>query len=544
MSVSKTNPQLSSEGAPGVDYSKQPRSNLKSRYDVIVCGSGSSGSVVAGRLAANSDLQVLLLEAGGDDNSPLVADPNTWFMNLGGERDWNYQAQPSPELNGRAIPYSMGKVLGGGSSINVATWSRGHRADWDHIAKATKDSSWGYASILELYRHVENWTGAPDPVYRATGGPMHVQPSQSVHSFSSALLEASQENGIEPFVNANGAMMEAPKGCSIIDEILHEGARQSVYRSYVYPLLTQPNLTVVTGAMVQRVIFEGKRAVGVEVQVNGSTQVIRATQEIVLSLGAIETPRVLMQSGIGDETELSRFGIPLVHAQPHVGKHLHDHIAIGCTWEATEEPLPPIPRSQVVAFWKTRADLEAPNMLMYSRAGSALSGKNVERFQAPERCWSLFVGMRPSSRASVRLTGANSIDPLKIETGYLQEEEDLQDFAAGLDMCRVIGNSPAFKPFTIREIAPGPTDPRQLEQFIRDGLVTFWHQSGTARMGFDDDAVVDSRLKVNGVERLRIADASVLPRVTTGNTMAPCVIIGEQAARFIQRDIHSGTPSL
>ena len=233
----------------------QKSSEWSKEFDFIVCGSGSSGSVVAGRLAANPEISVLLLEAGASDETDLVLDTDRWPMNLGGELDWSFMTEPSPNLNGRSILYSMGKVLGGGSSINVGTWSRGHQADWDLYAAETGDPNWCYDAILELYRRrVEGWAGVPDPEFYGVGGPMHVQPDQP-DSFSLAMLDAAESTGLKRFANSGGQMMRACGGCAVVDNIIHDGKRQSVYRSYVYPRLQQPNLTVLTGALTTSILF-------------------------------------------------------------------------------------------------------------------------------------------------------------------------------------------------------------------------------------------------------------------------------------------------
>jgi len=515
------------------------RSDLRSHYDFIVCGSGSSGSVVAGRLAANPDVSVLLLEAGGSDETELITNPNRWPMTLGSELDWGFVAAPNPNLNGRAIPYSMGKVLGGGSSINVLTWSRGHRVDWDFYASESREPSWGYEAILDLYRRrIERWVGNPDPQYRGTSGTIHVQPAADPHPFSVALLAGAESLGLKRFPNSNGQMMEGPGGCAFVDEAIRDGKRQSIFRSYVYPIMDQPNITVLTGALVARIQFAAKRATGIEFVHEGKTICAQATREVILSLGAINTPRLLMQSGLGDEKELKRAGIAVLHALPGVGRNLQDHVAYGCVWESAGKPPPQTPRSQTSCFWKTRDALEAPNYYVYSHGGPDFTPENAARFKPPAACWSLSVGMRPVSRGFIHLTGSASSDPLSIDANYLADPQDLKDLVAGLSMAREIGNSAALRPFTGREVAPGSLRGAELEQFFRDGLVTHWHQCGTAKMGHDAMSVVDGKLKVHGIEGLRIADASILPRVTTGNTMAPCVVIGEKAAAFVCQGIN------
>ena len=497
-------------------------SEIGTKFDYIVCGAGTSGSVVAARLAANPNVRVLLLEAGGSDEVDVIADPNRWPMTLGSELDWGFVAEPNPHLNGRAIPYSMGKVLGGGSSINVSTWSRGHQADWDFYAAESGDASWGYEAVLDLYRHrIEAWTGSADPDYRGKDGAVHVQPSAAPHAFSFALLEGAGSAGLPRFPNANGRMMESTGGCAFVDETVCEGKRRSIFRSYLYPRMAEPNITVVTGALVARILFERRRATGVEFRCQG--RILRATAgcEVILCLGAIQTPKLLMQSGIGDEDELRRAGVPLLQKLPAVGRNLHDHVAFGCVWESTDIGLPRVPRSQTACFWKTNAALDAPNFYTYARRGPDVTPENAASLKLPADSWSLVVGMRPRSRGAVHLTGPDADDPISVDANYLGDAQDLKDLVDGLDVARQIGNSAALRPFAVREITPATRNPDELERFFRNGLGTFWHQCGTARMGRDANSVVDGRLKVHGIDGLRVADASVLPRVTTGNTMAP-----------------------
>src|SRR5215471_2927756 len=308
-------PVVKMPNSDGVNFGERVRLNqqrlaseLKSHYDFIVCGAGTSGCVVAARLAADPDTHVLLLEAGGTDDKESVMNPNHWPRTLGSELDWGFVAEPNPNLNGRAIRYSMGKVLGGGSSINVSTWSRGHRVDWDFYASESGDPSWSYEAVMNLYRRrIEAWAGSPDPDYRGTTGTVHVQPAVKPHPFSVALLEAAESLGLTRYPNSNGQMMEAVAGgCAFIDETVRDGRRQSIFRTYVYPLMDQPNLTVLTGALVTRILFEGHQATGVQFTYQGRTVRADAAREVILSLGAIHTPKLLMQSGIGDEAELKR----------------------------------------------------------------------------------------------------------------------------------------------------------------------------------------------------------------------------------------------
>jgi choline dehydrogenase len=486
-------------------------------------------------LAEDLDVSVLVLEAGGVDEAESITDPNRWPLTLGTELDWGFTAEPNPNLNDRAIGYSMGKVLGGGSSINVSTWSRGHCADWDFYASESGDARWSYSAVLDLYRHrIEAWSGSPDPQYRGTDGIVHVQPAPEPHPFSIALLDAASTAGLPRFPSPNGRMMEEAGGCAFVDETVCNGRRRSIFRSYLYPVMDRPNITVLTDAHVTRVLFDGHRASGVAFNYGGKSLRVEVAQEVVLALGAIHTPKLLMQSGIGDEAELKWADIPVLQDLPGVGRNLHDHVAFGCVWEKTQEELPSAPRSQTACFWKTASDLDAPNFYAYAVQRPQITPENAVRFRPADAAWSLVVGMRPRSRGRIRLRGSDPADPLRIDASYLADPQDMKDLMVGLQRAREIGNSAALRRYTVREIAPGRLDENELQCFFRNGLLTFWHQCGTAKMGRDEMSVVDGKLRVHGVEALRVADASILPRVTTGNTMAPCVIIGEQAAGLLR----------
>jgi choline dehydrogenase len=515
-------------------------SELQPQYDFIVCGSGSSGSVVARRLAENPDVSVLLLEAGGTDDVPAVMRAEQWPANLGSARDWNFVAQPNPHLNGRSIPYGMGKVLGGGSSINVMIWARGHKNDWDFFASEAGDDAWGYESVLNIYWRIEDWRGAPDPDYRGTGGPVCVEPAPDPNPIAPAGLEGARSVGIPVFENQNGRMMEGAGGAAITDLIIRNGYRQSVFRSYLFPYMDRPNLTVLTGALVTRLTFERfkrNRVTGVEFSHDSTIHRVGVGSEMVLSLGAIHTPKVLMQSGIGNQTDLQRFGIPVVQHLPGVGQNLQDHPTFGCLWEYQQPLAPRNSGGEATYFWKSDPGLDTPDLLTCQAEGLLSSAENAARFDLPEFGWGWGVGVaRPKSRGHIRLTGPDPLDPVEIQANMLSHPDDLKAAIAGVQLGREIGNSAALRPFTKREIMPGNLKGAELERYVRDAALSYWHQTGTAKMGQDAMSVVNGTLKVYGIENLRIADGSIMPRITTGNTMAPCVIIGERAAEILRAE--------
>jgi choline dehydrogenase len=535
-----------------VDFAERVRENqrklrdrLASQYDFIVCGSGSSGSVVARRLAENPEVSVLLLEAGGSDDVPSVTEAARWVENLGTERDWKFVGQPNPHLKGRSMPLSMGKVLGGGSSINGLGWARGHKNDWDFFASESGDTAWNYESILKIYHRIEDWQGTPDPTRRGTGGLVFVQSAPDPNPIAPAMVEGASSIGMPTFDSNYGRLMEGAGGASIIDVLVRDGKRLSVFRSFVFPYMDRPNLTVLAHALVTKIILEGKRATGVEIALHGKIQRIAAGREVVLSLGAMHTPKVLMLSGIGDKAELRRLGIPVIQHLPGVGQNFQDHFGIGCVWEYQHPLAPRNNAGEATFFWKSNPGLDTPDLQTCQVEVPLCSAETGAKFNPPAASWTLYGGVvRPKSRGQIRLTGPNPDDPIQIEANTLAHPDDLKAAVAHVELCREIGNSAALRPFTKREVMPGNLRGAALEDFIRDAASTYHHQTCTAKMGRDSMSVVDGQLKVYGIENLRVADGSIMPRVTTGNTMATCVVIGERAAEALRNEHRLETSSV
>jgi choline dehydrogenase len=507
-------------------------------FDVIVCGAGSAGSTIAGTLAADEGLRVLLLEAGPDDTGERVSDPDRWFENLGSDRDWGFVTTPGAQVDNRRLLYSMGKGLGGGGSINAGVWSRGHRRDWEDFAAISGDPRWGYQSTLDAYREVETWRGEPDPGRRGTSGPMHIRPAQPLHPFFSAMLAGAESAGLKRYDSPNGELAERGAGCAVRDEIIEDGTRRSPYRAFVAPRLGQRNLTVLTQTLVTRVLFERDRAVGVEAVSGGRPVRFRAAREVVLSLGAVQTPKILMQSGIGPAGHLEPLGIGVVEDLPGVGANLDDHVQFGCVWEAGAQELPPPPRAQAVCFWGDDGHAEAPKFVMYSGASAFMSPEAQARYGSPDPAFTFLLGMRLRSRGSVRLADADPASAPVIETGHFDEPEDLREAVEAYRFAEAIADAEAMRPYRGTHKIPADRSDAGVAAYIRAAATTFWHQCGTARIGADNDsdAVLDAELRVRGVENLRVADASALPRVTSGNTMAPCVVVGHRAAGLIRAE--------
>jgi choline dehydrogenase len=513
---------------------------LLDEYDYIVCGTGSAGCALVNRLAADPDAKILVIEAGDWDTAPAVADPRVWFTNLGTERDWNDIAVPSAHVNNRAIPEHMGRVVGGGSSINATIWARPFRKNLDYWVEVTGDQAWGYDHALSIYRRVENWQGKPDARYRGQGGPVWVQPAHEPSPLAPGMLEACSSLGLPVLDDLNGAREERDSGFALMNQIIRDGQRYNLAKAYLYPVLGQKNVTLLVNTHVDRLTIAGNTAEGVEFIRDGEPVRIRANREVIVATGGINTPKLLMLSGIGDQQELKKHGIKTVFHSPEVGRNFQDHILHGgCLWESVDTPGLRNSGAEASGFAHSTGDKSGPPDLNLVQIELPYASEVIAKaYSPPANSWALCAGLvQPKSRGYIALRSAKSSDRPIVNANFLSHPDDVKALAVGIEMCRDIGNAAPLRKLSKREVAPTrKLTGKEMTDFIRNGATTYFHESGTCRMGKDTHAVVDAKLRVNGVHKLRIADSSIMPRIPSVATMATCVLIGERMAEILKAD--------
>ncbi|NUN66821.1 choline dehydrogenase (plasmid) [Pseudanabaena biceps] len=501
-------------------------------YDYIVIGAGSAGCVVANRLTEDPEITVLLLEAGNPDTKPEIQIPLEGIKLLGSEVDWSYFSEPEPYLNNRKIFCPRGKVLGGSSSINFMVYIRGNSRDYDHW-HSLGNTGWSYQDMLPYFKKSEHQQRGVD-AYHSVDGELSVTDLISPTVTSQLFVEAALEMGYRHNPDFNGMYQE---GAGIYQMTIKDGKRHSAAAAFLQPILQRPNLTVITEALVNRLLFEGNSAVGVDFMHEGTVHSIRVDREVILSAGAFNSPKLLMLSGIGNAKYLHSLGIPVVVDLPGVGQNLQDHPIVPVAHQTAQDIYPAITSNGIAEaglFLHSESNLNAAPDLNFFSCPVFLAPPNY----VP--AGSGFVGLvcltHPQSRGSVSLQSPNCQAAPSILMNYLQSSSDLQKLVFGIKRIRELFQTSAFDQFRGEEVAPGADvqSDEAIADHIRASCTTLYHPVGTCKMGIDSMAVVDPELRVHGIEGLRVVDASIMPTLTTGNTNAPTIAIAEKAADLIK----------
>jgi choline dehydrogenase len=491
--------------------------------DVIVVGGGSAGAAVARRLVDRGDVRVLLLEAGGPDTNPAIHDPRRVHELWLSAEDWAYETAPQAHAAGRRLAWPRGRVLGGSSCLNAMVWVRGAPQDFDTWAYLGADG-WSWRDVLPVYERIER----REPSGPGTVGILTAFEPDPIHA---AIVDAATQCGIPFNPDYNG---DAQDGISYMQYSIQDGVRQSTAVAYLRPVEDHPGLQVLLGARAQRLLFDGTRCVGVEWSRGGSIERAHAG-EVVVCAGTIGSPQLLLLSGVGPADQLRAIGVDVVADLPGVGENLHDHLLSPVIFSAEREvgpPSPGLPACQTHLFWRSRPGAPVPDV----QPIHFMVPMYEDWMEGPENGFTLLGGMvRPASRGSLRLTGPTLDDPLLLDPNILSCEADLESLVAAVELCRRIGAADALAGWGAVERYPGPSvvSHAEVRQYVRDTAITYHHQVGTCKLGVDAAAVVGPTLRVHGIDGLRVADASIMPTVTTGNTNAPSIMIGERAAEFV-----------
>lgn len=502
-------------------------------FDYIICGAGSAGCVLAVRLTEDPNVSVLLIEAGGpEEGVETIETPLLLLENWNTEYDYAYFTAPQKHCNGRQIHWPRGRVVGGSGSINGMLYVRGHASDYDNWAYMG-NPGWDYDSILPYFKKSEDFDQGENEFHGA-GGPLRVTTDYEKHPTTQKIVEACLQAGYPFNKDYNGADSE---GINYAQMNTKDGKRHSSAVAFLRPALERSNLSLLTNARVKKVNIDGKTATGVTYLQEGEDRTVTANREVILSGGTIESPKMLMLSGIGDREQLEEHGIEVIHELPGVGKNLHDHSLAPVIYEGDVPPptnLAVIPL-HAQAFMRSDPRLPAPDMqpLFFHVPLYTADTQEAVTASAYTLCAG---GVSPTSRGELRITGPNVDDPLMLDPNLLETEYDVQTLVENIKMMREIAKQPALAEITTREIYPGPDvqSDEELADYARNALQSYHHQVGTCKMGRDDMAVVDHELRVHGIAALRVVDASIMPVVPTGNTNAPTYMVAEKGADMIK----------
>ena len=538
----------------------QPSKNEeKKKYDYVIVGAGSAGCVLANRLTEDGSASVLVLEAGPPDETWKIHMPAALMYNLCDDQyNWYYHTEPEPYMDDRVMYQPRGRVWGGSSSLNAMVYIRGHAKDYNDWEEQDRAKGWSYADCLPYFRKAQTHELGPDD-YRGGDGPLKVSRGKTNHPLHHAFIEAGQQAGYPFTDDMNGYQQE---GFGWMDMTIHAGRRWSAASAYLLPSMSRPNLNIISKALSTRVIFSGQKAVGVEYVRGGQVETVEAEREVILSGGAFNSPQLLNLSGVGDADHLKSLDIPVVQHLPGVGQNLQDHLEIYVQQEC-KQPITlysaqwKFPQNMVLiglewflfqTGWGATAHLESGGFI---RSRGGLAQPNLQyhflpstvndhgRKNGPCHAFQVHIGpMRPSSRGSVTIKSKDPREHPKIQFNYLSTPEDIKEFRDGITLTREIFAQPALAAYSGKEIAPGPdvTSDAQIDAFARGMSDTAYHPSCTCKMGSPNDpmAVLDSSLRVLGLENLRVVDASVMPTVVSGNLNGPTIMLAEKAADVIR----------
>ena len=525
--------------------------------DYVIVGAGSAGCAIAYRLA-EAGRNVLIIEHGGTDAGPFIQMPAALSYPMNMRRyDWGFQTEPEPHLGGRVLATPRGKVVGGSSSINGMVYVRGHARDFDHWAEQGAQG-WAYADVLPYFKRMEHWHESGhggDPDWRGTDGPLHVTRGPRDNPLTRAFVEAGRQAGYPVTDDYNGAQQE---GFGPMEATIWKGRRWSAANAYLHPALKRPNCRMIR-AFARKIIITEGRATGVEVMRGGKVEVIGARAEVIIAASTINSPKLLMLSGIGPAAHLAEHGVPVIADRPGVGQNLQDHLEmyiqmaatqpitlykywnllgkgmLGAQWLLTGKGLGASNQFESAAFIRSRPGVEYPDIQYHFipiavryDGKAAAEGHGFQAHVGP---------MRSASRGAITLRSADPVEPPRILFNYMSEPKDWEEFRACIRLTREIFAQQAFAPYRGKEIQPGigAQSDAELDNVIREHAESAYHPCGTCRMGRADDtgAVVDPQTRVIGVDRLRVADSSIFPRVTNGNLNAPSIMVGEKAADHI-----------